>query len=146
MRNRSLNWKPLKKPISQLLMPGEQQIERGALPIVPGGTVAFVNCDGSNTNPPCFLASHCTSEPAAYPGAQFGSPGASKNVLRNCSMSSDEVMRTGKPVWNVTMPETCQPLSSCPLNPSNFGTGSAHTELNTNRWRASNNDGPYVEL
>ena len=33
--------------MSQLLIPGPQQIERGALPMVPGATVALVNKLGS---------------------------------------------------------------------------------------------------
>ena len=37
--------------MSQLLMPGPQQIERGALPIVPDATVEFVNKLGSKANP-----------------------------------------------------------------------------------------------
>jgi hypothetical protein len=37
----------LEKLISQLLIPGPQQIERGALSMVPGATVAFVNKLGS---------------------------------------------------------------------------------------------------
>ena len=110
--------KPLKKPISQLLIPGLQQIERGAFPIVPGATVELVNRFGSKTNP-SFCRTFCVWKGAV----RFGSPGASKKKLLNSSMSSPDVMRIGNPAWNVTIPDHCQPSSSCPFQPLYFGAG-----------------------
>src|SRR5437879_13675619 len=46
-RARSARDVALRMPISKLLMPLPQQIERGALPIVPKRTVAFVKMLGS---------------------------------------------------------------------------------------------------
>src|SRR5215470_4053433 len=43
---RSVKGVNLVNPISQLLMPGPQQIVRGAFPIVPGETVSSVKASG----------------------------------------------------------------------------------------------------
>src|SRR5256885_8678137 len=40
-----------RKLMSQLLVPGPQQMERGALPMVPGATVELVNKLGSEAQP-----------------------------------------------------------------------------------------------
>src|SRR5207245_237932 len=114
MRNLSPSDVCLEKLMSQLLMPGPQQIERGALPIVPDATVEFVNKLGSKANPVTgwqagAVGSNCCAKgpvPAAQTGlrgltvlngpTKFGWPGASKsNVVSNCSTSSWEEMRMG---------------------------------------------------
>src|SRR5271167_1589043 len=131
------------KLMSVLLIPGPQQMVLGALPMVPGATVEFVKELGSNTNPPVcriLVFTRC-----GCPAAKFGSPAASKRkVLSSCSISSCEVIRIGKPDWKLKMPDSSQPSSHRPLNPSIFGTGKSHTKLKTKRWGASKADGPYV--
>src|ERR1700693_2545975 len=122
MRTLSFSGVSFTNPISRLFIPGVQQIERGALPIVPGATVEVVNSVGSNAKPLCCLTSQ------VWNGAvRLGSPGASKKMLLNSSMSSEEVMRIGNPAWKVRIPDHSHPSTSLPVNPSYFGTGKAHT-------------------
>src|ERR1700722_1974827 len=122
MRTRSPSGVSFTSPMSMLLIPGVQQIERGALPMVPGGTVELVNNVGSKAKPLCCFTFH------VWNGAvRFGSPGASKKILLNSSMSSEEVIRIGNPVWKVRIPDHSHPSTSLPVKPSYFGTGKAHT-------------------
>src|SRR6266849_4108183 len=133
---RSLSCVTFWKPISQLLIPGPQHTVRGALPIVPGATVASVKLlFGSN---PALIGWQSTPVPDDGPvpnahtvffglidlngATTLGSPGVSKSKLDCSSMSSCSVMRTGKPAWNVVIPETAQPLRALPAKPSYFGT------------------------
>src|ERR1700730_18233544 len=150
-RNSMLSFSPIslvcfEKLMSQLLMPGPQQMERGALPIVPncGPPLAgsFENRLGSKTKPdtrdqggapgakgPVKAAQTVPRGLTALNGAtRFGSPGASKRNVESSSSRSDcEVMRPGKPLWKITMPDISQPLSSAPLKPSILGTSRSHT-------------------
>src|SRR5579884_3206853 len=122
-------------PNSQLLMPGPQQMVRGALPMVPRGTAP-----GLLAQSPGIVGSHgvLLNELGSNPrlpgprgssflngATRFGSPGVSKSKLDCSSVSSCDVIRTGKPLWNVVIPETAQPFSAFPANPLYFGTGSS---------------------
>src|SRR5271169_5467718 len=121
--------------MSVLLIPGPQQIERGAFPIVPAATVELVKRLGSKTYPETGWQGVPVPESGPVNAAQtvlrgltvlngavrLGSPGATKsNVVSSCSTSSWEVMRIGNPLWNVRMPDTSQPSSSLPLKPLYF--------------------------
>src|SRR4029077_19563875 len=127
-------------------MPGPQQMERGAVPMLPSGTPVVSEADwmllsnraGLNTSPPFLRMSW------VWKGAtRFGSPGASKlKVLSNSSLSACDVMRIGKPLWRVSMPEISHPSNNLPLNPEYLGTGRSQTKLKTKRWRASYLDKP----
>src|SRR5215469_7805516 len=138
----------LEKLISQLLIPGPQQSERGALPIVPKGTVALVIRLGSKEKPETGWqagrvgSSCCANGPvkAAHtvlrgftvlnfaPEAKFGWPGSSKSkVVSSSSTSSCDVMRIGKPLWKERIPVISQPSSSLPLKPSYLGIGKSQT-------------------
>src|SRR5437899_1205842 len=142
---RSLTGVTFKKAISQLLIPGPQQMVRGALPIVPRPTVASVNVLGSKA---ALMGTHGVGGSVAFtpavgpvpsahvlfrgsirrnvaPGLKFGWPGVSKSKLDCSSMSSCSVMRMGKPDWNVVIPDNAQPLRAFPLKPSYLGTGNS---------------------
>src|SRR5258708_4285755 len=131
-------------------MPGPQQIERGEVPMLPSGTpfrsaadwMLLSNRAGLNAKPPFLRMSWVWKR-----GSRLGSPTASKsNVLSNSSLSACEVMRIGKPLWRVSMPDISHPSRTLPLNPEYLGTGRSHTKLKTKRCRASYLDTPYVAL
>src|SRR2546426_6796433 len=74
----------------------------------------------SKKYPPCVRGSN------VWNGAIWsGSPGNSKSKLFISSLSSDEVMRTGNPLWKVTMPEVAQPFRILPAAPDFLGIGSS---------------------
>src|SRR6267154_6894065 len=91
------------KLMSQLLIPGPQQMERGALPMVPGVTVALVNKLGSKAKPVTGWQAGAVGSIACGRGpvkaaqtvfrgltvlkapAKFGWPGASKSKVVSSS-------------------------------------------------------------
>src|SRR5262249_54426001 len=108
-------------------MPGPQHTVRGAFPIVPNCTVSSVNASGLKPALIKVQVDGSVPVPAAQVNLRgsmvrngaptFGWPGVSKSKLDSSSRSSCSVIRIGKPLWKVVIPETDQPFKALPANP-----------------------------
>src|SRR6516225_595741 len=85
---------------SKLLMPGPQQSVRGEFPMVPRAGVAKL--EGSKARWPGERGFRVLNG-----ATKSGCPGNRKSKLFSSSVSAEEKMRIGNPLWNVRIPESC---------------------------------------